>query len=350
MFDNPNFDNHETVTFVSDEASGLQAIVAVHNTNRGPSLGGCRVWTYDNPEAAVTDALRLSRGMTYKNAMAELPLGGGKSVILMPKGGRKTAAMFEALGHAIERLSGSYIAAEDVGSTPDDMLAIRRHTRHVTGLAPEHGGVGAPSPTTSDGCFIAVRATAAAIGRDLAGLTVAIQGLGAVGHGLAEQLAAAGARLIVADLNAAAVMRAVDTLGATAVSPDEILTVEADILSPNALGGILNGATIPALRVAAIAGGANNQLATAQDGETLRKRDILYAPDYVVNAGGVIKMCEEYYGWSPAQVRERVEGIAGRLEAIFAESARTAMPTNVIADQLAEEKFRSPVEHHLESV
>ena len=350
MFDNPYFDNHETVTFVSDEASGLEAIVAVHNTHLGPSLGGCRVWTYDSPGAALDDALRLSRGMTYKAAMADLPLGGGKSVILMPPGGRKTTAMFEALGRAIERLSGSYIAAEDVGSTPDDMLAIRRHTRHVTGLAPEHGGVGAPSPTTSDGCFIAVEATAAAIGRDLSGLTVAIQGLGAVGYGLAEQLAAAGVRLIVADIDAAAVMRAVDELGATAVAPDEILTVEADILSPNALGGILNGATIPALRVAAIAGGANNQLATPEDGETLRKRGILYAPDYVVNAGGVIKMCEEYYGWSAARVRERVEGIATRLGEIFAESASTAIPTNVVADQMAEQRFKVPARHALESV
>ncbi len=350
MFDNPHFDNHETVTFVCDAASGLQAIVVVHNTHCGPSLGGTRVWTYDSPAHALDDALRLSRGMTYKAAMADLPLGGGKSVVLMPPGGRKSAAMFEALGRAIERLSGSYIAAEDVGSTPDDMLAIRRHTRHVAGLAPEDGGVGAPSPTTADGCLIAVQATAAAIGRDLAGLHVAIQGLGAVGYDLASQLAAAGARLTVADLDAAAVARAVRELGAEAVGPDEILGVEADVLSPNALGGVLNERTIPALKVAAIAGGANNQLERPQDGEALRRRNILYAPDYVVNAGGVIKMCEEVYGWSEAKVRERVEGIADRLGEIFAQSAQTELPTNIVADRMAERRFKAPITPVMEDV
>ncbi|MEM8552408.1 MAG: Glu/Leu/Phe/Val dehydrogenase dimerization domain-containing protein [Pseudomonadota bacterium] len=342
MFQMTEFQGHERVMFAHDALSGLRAIIAIHSTVRGPSLGGCRVWAYDSDEAALRDALRLSKAMTYKAAMADLPLGGGKSVVLVERRGAKTPEMFDALGKAIDELDGLYIAAEDVGSTPADMARVRRFTPHVTGLSPADGGVGDPSPTTADGCFIGVKATAARIGRPLDGLHVAIQGLGHVGYGLAERLAATGARLTVADLDENAVRRAVERLGATGVSADEIARVPADIFSPNALGGVLNARSIPELQVAAVSGGANNQLATAEDGDALAARCIVYAPDYVMNAGGVIKMCAEYFGWEDTMVDLRVAGIATRLDAIFAEAERTGRSTNRIADEMAEALVSPP--------
>jgi leucine dehydrogenase len=341
MFHHPSFDAHETVLFAADEPSGLRAIVAVHNTVRGPSLGGVRVWTYEDDDAAITDALRLSRAMSYKSAMADLPLGGGKAVVIVPSRGAKTEAMFDALGRVIERLDGAYIAAEDVGSEPADMRAIARHTRHVTGLAPEDGGRGDPSPTTAFGCFVAAKATAkAALGvDDVHGLHVALQGLGHVGYALARHLHAGGARLTVSDIDPARVARAQKELGAAAVAPEEIATVEADIFSPNALGSVLNETSIPALRVKAVCGGANNQLATPHDGEALMARGILYAPDYVVNAGGVIDKCGEYFDWKDGEVEKRVNGIGERLAAIFEESKSSGLPTDVVADRKAERLF-----------
>ncbi|MEM0908628.1 MAG: Glu/Leu/Phe/Val dehydrogenase dimerization domain-containing protein [Pseudomonadota bacterium] len=339
MFQNPALDNHELVAFANDEASGLQAIVAIHNTARGPALGGCRVWTYEDDTAALTDALRLSRGMTFKAAMADLPLGGGKSVVMVPHRAAKTRAMFEALGRTVHSLSGRYIVAEDVGSSPDDMAAIRLETEHVTGLLPEHGGVGDPSPTTALGGFIALRATAAALGRDLCGLHVAVQGLGNVGYGLAQRLCEAGARLTVADIHRDAVDRAVNELGATAVSPDQIVEVEADIFSPNALGAVLNARTIPSLKVAAVAGCANNQLETPEDGKRLNTRGILYAPDYVVNAGGLVKMCSEYYSWDQDEVDRRVDAIGERLFEVFRLADEEDAPTDQVADAMAKARI-----------
>lgn len=341
MFHHPSFDAHEEVVYAADRASGLHAIVAIHDTTRGPALGGCRVAAYATDDAALTDVLRLSRGMTYKSAMAELPLGGGKSVVILPSGQRRTPALFEALGRVVDRLGGRYIAAEDVGTTPADMAAMRRTTRHVTGLDPVDGGSGDPSPTTARGVFIAMRVTAkAALGSaDLAGVRVAVQGLGHVGFALAERVAAAGARLTVADVDGARVALAVDRLGATAVAPDEILGAETDILAPCALGAVLNAATIPALRTAAVVGGANNQLAGGADGVALHRRGILYAPDYVVNAGGVVRMCGEYLGWSTAEVDGRVEAIGERLATVFARSAASGLPPHEVADQMAEANF-----------
>lgn len=341
MFHHPSFDAHEMVVVATDAASGLKAIVAVHNTVRGPALGGVRVWTYPDDDTAVTDALRLSRGMTYKAAMADLPLGGGKAVVVVPERGAKTAAMFEALGRVIDRLSGTYIAAEDVGSDPADMRAIARHTRHVTGLAPEDGGGGDPSPTTAYGCFVAMKATArAAFGvDDVHGLHITVQGLGNVGFALARHLYSAGARLTVSDIDPRRVSVAEKELGAASVPPDEILRVEADIFSPNALGSVLNERSIPALRVKAVCGGANNQLERPSDGEALRARGILYAPDYVVNAGGVILMCGEYLRWKDGQVTKRVNGIADRLAAIFEEARASGEATNIVADREAERRF-----------
>jgi len=341
MFHHPAFDSHETVVFTTDEASGLRAIVAIHNTVRGPSLGGVRVWAYGDDDAAVADALRLSRAMTYKAAMADLPLGGGKTVVVVPQRGAKNTAMFKALGRVIERLSGIYIAAEDVGSDPADMKAIAEHTRHVTGLAPEDGGRGDPSPATAYGCFVALKATAKAVfGSDeLHDRHVALQGLGHVGFGLARHLYAAGARLTVADIDPARVALARQELSAASVPPEEVARVEADFFSPNALGPVLDATTIPALRVKAVCGGANNQLATAHDGEALQARGILYAPDYVVNAGGVIDKCGEYFGWSEADVTKRVNKISERLAAVFEEARETGMPTNAVADRQAERRF-----------
>ncbi len=342
MFDNPAFDGHESVLQSFDRASGLRAFVAIHNTHRGPSLGGVRVWTYGSSTEALTDALRLSRGMTYKAAMADLPLGGGKAVVMVPRRGAKSPAMFDALGAVVESLGGRYIAAEDVGSTPADMKRIAARTRHVTGLAVADGGRGDPSSATADGVFVGIAATARAIGRDLSSLHVAIQGLGSVGYGLAARLRAAGARLTVADIDPAAVRRAVADFGATVVDVRDIAAVEADIFSPNALGGVLDGRTIPHLKAAAVAGAANNQLATEADGEALRARGIVYAPDYVLNAGGVIKMCADYFGWEDAEVHSRIDGIAGRLEAIFAEASRRGEPTATVADRMAEARFQAP--------
>lgn len=340
MFSHTWFDRHERVLHACDSSCDFKAIIAIHNTNRGPALGGCRVWTYDDDDAALADALRLSRGMTYKSAMADLPLGGGKSVMIVKTRGAATPAMFEALGRAIEDLSGKYIVAEDVGSTPEALANTRKHTRHVTGLDPKDGGRGDPSPTTSRGCFIGLEATAKAAGfAGLEGVHVALQGLGNVGYGLAERLAAAGARLTVADISPERVAQAERDLGAASVGPEEIAGVEADIFSPNALGAVLNAAAIAALKVKAVAGAANNQLATAADDARLRERGILYAPDYVLNAGGVIKMAGEYYQWDEAEVDRRTDAIADRLAEIFAEAERTGEATGAVADRLAEARF-----------
>lgn len=341
MFDHPSFDAHEQVVFASDNASGLRAIVAVHNTSRGPSLGGCRVWAYDTVAAAVEDALRLSRAMTYKSALAELPMGGGKSVVLVQTRGAKTPAMFEALGRVVEGLSGAYIVAEDVGSTPADMAMIKRSTNHVTGLLPEDGGTGDPSPITSLGCFEGLKATVrAALGRSsVDGVHVALQGLGHVGYGLARRLHAGGARLTVADINADAVARAQDELGAQTAPADEIHTVDADVFSPNALGGVLSAATIAALRVKAVAGGANNQLATEADGLALHRRGIVYAPDYAMNAGGVIKMAGEVLRWSPEEIEARTVAIGDRVADILARSKATDTPPGAVADAIARARF-----------
>ncbi|MEL6225967.1 MAG: Glu/Leu/Phe/Val dehydrogenase dimerization domain-containing protein [Pseudomonadota bacterium] len=347
MFRSADFDAHEEVVFATDAMTGLRAILAIHNTSRGPALGGCRAWTYETDDAAVSDVLRLSRGMTYKNALADLPLGGGKSVCLLPTSGERphdlsAKAMFESLGAAIDRLGGRYITAEDVGTKPADMLAIRRHTKHAAGIPPEHGGYGDPSPFTARGCFNAVKAAAcAALNKsDLKGVHVALQGLGNVGYRLAEHLAQAGARLTVCDINGDAIERAERELGAAVVGTDEIHRVDADIFSPNALGASLNADTIPELRVGAIAGGANNQLATNANGEQLAARGILYAPDYAVNAGGVILICGEYYGWERADIDRRVDAIEARLVTIFERAKADGAPTSEIADAMAEAKFQ----------
>ena len=339
LFDAPDFDDHEAVHFVADPARGLRAVIAVHSTHRGPAAGGCRYWHYVDDVAAVTDALRLSRGMSYKNAMAGLPMGGGKAVVFKDGGGAKAEALLEAFGDAIESLGGRYVTAEDVGMSDADMTVIARRTRHVSGL-PVAGGAagGSPGPSTAEGVFVGMRAAVRhKLGRDgFAGVHVAIQGLGSVGSGVAERLHAAGARLTVADLDDARAARLAATLGARHVPVAAIATVAADVFSPNALGAVLDEATIASLDVAIVAGAANNQLATAADGARINARGILYAPDYVINAGGIINVVAEYLGrGDAAAVAASVAEIEPRLAAIFAEADATGRTTDAVADAQA---------------
>jgi len=337
LFDAADFDAHEGVHFFTDSASGLQAVIAVHSTHLGAAAGGCRWWTYADDAAALTDALRLSRGMSYKNAMAGLPMGGGKGVIL--KAAPKTDALLTAFGRAIDSLGGRYVTAEDVGMSDADMTVIARSTRHVSGLPVAGGKAGGnPGPSTAQGVFIGIRAAIAhQLGKtDFGGVHVAVQGLGSVGYGVAERLVAAGARLTVADVDAARTAMAASQLGATVVGIDEILSVEADVLSPCALGAILTESSIATLRVAVVAGAANNQLETAADGARLRARGILYAPDYVINAGGIINVVAEYLGdGDAAAVAARVAAIEPRLAGIFAAADAQGVATDAVADAMA---------------
>lgn len=349
VFSHPAFDDHEAVHFIHDTASGLAAIIALHSTARGPAAGGCRLWHYASSDAALNDVLRLSRGMSYKNAMADLPLGGGKAVIIGRPGQVKNAALFAAFGRAVESLGGRYVTAEDVGISVADMAMVAQHTRHVSGLPQDGiGGAGGdPSPKTARGVFFGIKAAVSArLGANtLQGLTVAVQGLGSVGYHLCQDLHAAGARLLVADINATAVARAVEQFGASAVPVDEILAAPAQVLAPCALGGILCAESIPQIQAQIVAGGANNQLLSDADGERLQQRDILYAPDYVINAGGIINVAAEYLGGSSdAQVMDQLQGIGERLSHIFATARREAKPTNVIADEMARRAIgRAPV-------
>ncbi len=339
IFNEHNFDDHEQVVFVSEPKSGLRAIIAVHNTHLGPAMGGCRMWKYANEAQAVNDVLRLSRGMTYKNAVAGLPIGGGKSVIIGDPKQDKTPALFEALGEALERLGGRYVTAEDVGTSPADMAHVARKTSYVAGL----GASGDPSPYTALGCFVGAQAAVKHhLKRDsLDGLVVALQGLGHVGYDYARRLRAAGAKLIVADIDQAALQRAQEELGAQVVSIDAIYDVEADIYAPCALGATLNPDTLARLKVKIVAGAANNQLATADIGELLRKKDILYAPDFVINAGGIIKVCYEYLNKPESDVEAHVCTIGNTLTEVFERAEREGVATSVVADRVAEKRFKS---------
>ena len=341
VFAAKNFRNHEQVLFHQDRASGLFAIIAIHSTALGPALGGCRYWSYEDEAAALDDVLRLSRGMTYKAALAGLAFGGGKAVILAPKDAPKTPALFTAFGHFVNSLGGSYITAEDVGTCPADMEIVRGVTPFVAGVADGGAGDGDPSPATAWGVFHGLRAAAQArLGRDdLAGVHVALQGLGHVGGYLAQHLADAGARLSVADLDQSLLAWARDSLGAEVVEPDAIYDVAADIFAPNAMGAILNDGTIPRLKVRAVAGSANNQLAEDRHGAALAKRGILYAPDYVINAGGIINISHEGRAYNRDEAMAHCARIRDTLAEIFQRANREDRPTNEIADQLAEERI-----------
>ena len=336
----PDFDAHEEVLFVTDEKCGLRAIVALHSTHLGPAAGGCRFWHYAKDEEALVDALRLSRGMSYKNAMAGLPLGGGKSVILADEERTKTPDMLHAFGKAVEHLGGRYVTAEDVGMSVADMIEVARSTKFVAGLPNSAGDVGGdPGPHTSLGVFLGIKAAVKwALGKDsLNGLHIALQGAGSVATGVALHACAEGAKLSIADVDEEKARKLAERSGGKVVSPDEILGLEADVLSPCALGAILNETTIPQLKVPIVAGGANNQLATPQDGERLLERGILYTPDYVINAGGIINVCTEYLGDGDATlVRRRIEGIPVRLEQIWSEGAESGRDPAAVADAMAQ--------------
>jgi len=335
----PDFDAHEVLHFVHDRSTGLKAIVAIHSTHLGPSAGGARFWHYAQDEDAITDALRLSRGMSYKNAMAGLPLGGGKSVILADEAGTKTPELLAAFGRAVDGLGGRYITAEDVGMSVKDMVEVARQTKYVAGLPAEGGVGGDPGPHTSLGVFLGLKAAVRrALGKDdVSGLHVALQGAGSVATGVALHAAAEGAKLSIADIDPAKTRKLADAAQGTVVAPEDILSLDADVLSPNALGGIFDESTIPTVRARVVAGGANNQLATPEDGARMHERGILYAPDYVINAGGIINVCTEYLGDGDEKlVRERIEGIPDRLEQIWAESETSGRDPAAVADAMAQ--------------
>lgn len=341
VFDHEEFHDHETVAFCRDAASGLSAIIAVHDTRLGPAIGGCRMWPYATPHDALTDALRLSRGMTYKNALAGLDNGGGKAVIIADPKTDKTPALLRAFGAHVDRLGGVYRTAEDVGITAEDMEVVGTVTEFALGT--EKTGLGDPSPYTALGVFSGIRAALRhRFATDaLSGLTVCVKGLGNVGYRLCGHLHAAGARLIVSDVFAPAVDRAVAAFGAAMIAPDDAHAADCDVFAPCALGGGLNQHTIPDIRAGIVAGAANNQLAADADGERLTARGILYAPDYVINAGGVISIALADPNTSAAAMRNRVSTIGDTLAEIFARADATASPTNRIADSIAEERLNA---------
>jgi len=336
----PDFDDHEALHFVTDAASGLRAIIALHSTHLGPAAGGTRMWHYADDADALTDALRLSRGMSYKNAMAGLPLGGGKAVVLADAERTKSPEMLAAFARAIDRLGGNYVTAEDVGMSVADMIAIRRQTRFVAGLPVAGGEVGGdPGPHTSLGVFLGIKAAVRrALGKDsLNGLHIALQGAGSVAGGVARLAAAEGARLSIADLDQVRVKALAEETNGSVVAPDAILGLSADVISPCALGAILDADSIAALDAPIVAGGANNQLATREDGARIAARGILYAPDYVINAGGIINVSTEYVGDGDASlVRRRIDAIPERLEMIWAESAASGANPAEVADAMAQ--------------
>jgi leucine dehydrogenase len=333
--------DYEQLVFCHDEQSGLKAIIAIHDTTLGPALGGTRMWTYGSEEEAIHDALRLARGMTYKNAAAGLNLGGGKAVIIGDPKKDKNEEMFRAFGRYIQSLNGRYITAEDVGTTVHDMDLIHEETHFVTGISPEFGSSGNPSPMTAYGCYVGMKAAAKeAFGTDsLEGKTVAVQGVGNVAFELCRYLHEEGVRLIVTDINKDAVNRAKEAFGATAVDPADIYGAEADIFSPCALGAVINDETIPQLKAKVIAGSANNQLKENRHGDIIHEKGIVYAPDYVINAGGVINVADELHGYNKERALKKVETIYQNVEKVIMISKRDNIPTYKAADRMAEERI-----------
>lgn len=324
-----------------DPATGLRAIVAIHSTQLGPALGGCRFIHYDHEDAAITDALRLARGMTSKAALAGLNLGGGKSVIIKPRGDFDRVALFRAFGEFVDNLGGRYITAEDSGTSIADMEAIRQRTRHVTGIDPANGGSGDPSPFTALGVRRGIEACVAhKLGRDtLDGVHVAVQGVGHVGYYLCRELHQSGARLTVCDVEPARAERARTEFGAKVVSNDAIFDVEADVFAPCALGAVLDDRNIPRLRVAVVAGAANNQLAEPRHGDAIRARGIAYAPDYAINAGGLINVALEVEGYDPLVARERTLKIRDTIAEILRRADAEKTNPEHVADRMVAERL-----------
>ncbi|MDG1806476.1 MAG: Glu/Leu/Phe/Val dehydrogenase dimerization domain-containing protein [Pirellulaceae bacterium] len=345
----PEYDGHEEVVFCEDSETGLQALIAIHSTTLGPSLGGSRRWKYSDRNEAVTDVLRLSKGMSYKHAIAGTRMGGGKAVMIANPDAEKTPALMRAFGRFVDSLEGRYITAEDVGTSVQDMLSVREETENVSGLPIEHGGSGDPSPMTAYGTYCGILASLAwnqgldqqeACNSEVVkDRVIAVQGLGHVGMDLCQQLFAAGAKLIVADVNAARVEEACHQFKAIALPPDEIATAEADLFAPCALGGILNTVSIPNLGAAIVAGAANNQLMDDEDGARLHQQGVLYAPDFVINAGGIINIANEKPTYDADKARTQTQEIANTLWQIFQRSRETNRPTSVVADELARQKL-----------
>src|ERR671926_152814 len=340
LFDTISTMGHEQIVLCHDAAAGYRGIIAIHSTVLGPALGGTRFWRYASDEEAIVDALRLARGMTYKNAVAGLNLGGGKAVIIGDNKTTNREMIFRAHGRFVESLGGRCVTAEDVGTSPGDMDFVHMETDYVTGLA---GRSGDPSPVTARGVFRAIQASAKYRwgSDDLSGKTVAIQGCGHVGYYLAQELRAADASLIVTDIDAERVNNVVEEFGARAVEPGEIYGVKADIFAPCALGAIINDKTIPQLKVEIVAGAANNQLLEERHGEELEEREILYAPDYVANAGGVINVYSELAGWDAQRSLRKAGEIYDTLLGVYEIAKQDGLPTYEAADRLAERRLRA---------
>lgn len=333
LFDHDSYDNHEQVSFFTDEETGLKAIVSIHSTALGPAVGGCRMWNYASDDEALTDVLRLSRGMTYKNAVAGLSMGGGKSVIIGDSRTDKTEGLFRAFGRCIHSMGGRYYSAEDVGITTGDIMIAHQETPYMAGL---EGKSGDPSPFTALGTYLGIKAAVKhQLGKDsVEGLRVAVQGLGHVGYYLCAHLHRAGAKLVVTDLNQEALKKVATEFNATIVGLDEIYDQDVDIYAPCALGATINDQTIPRIKASIIAGCANNQLAEHRHGEIIKNNGVLYAPDYVINAGGIINVSFEQ-DYDKNKATEKVEKIYDTLLTIFADAASQNVQTADVADQLA---------------
>jgi leucine dehydrogenase len=342
LFDSPAFEDHEGVHAFYDPKSGLKCIIAIHSTALGPAAGGCRMWAYPDAQAALDDALRLSRAMSYKNAVAGIGLGGGKAVIIGDSARDRTPALFEAFGEAVDALCGRYWAAEDVGVTPADLAHAHKRSRYVAGLDGHPAASGDPSPVTADGVFRGIQlCVRRALGRDLDGVTVALQGVGHVGGFLADRLAAAGAKLILTDVNERLLAEVAARTGARTVAPGAIFDVEAEVFAPCALGGAISAETLPRLKARVVAGGANNQLADAEAGKALFAHGILYAPDFVINGGGIINVAGEIRAlaadepFDPAWVEAKLAELMVTLESVLDRSAHERRPANEVAIEIA---------------
>ncbi|HEX7761559.1 MAG TPA: Glu/Leu/Phe/Val dehydrogenase dimerization domain-containing protein [Caulobacteraceae bacterium] len=346
FFESPAFEGHEALHAFHDQAAGLKCLIAIHSTARGPATGGCRMWTYASDQAAIDDALKLSRAMSYKNAVADLELGGGKAVIIGDSRTAKTPALFEAFGAAVESLGGAYWGAEDVGVSPEDLTHAARRTRYMAGLTGQPASSGDPSPVTAEGVKRGIELTVQRVlNRSLTGMTIAIQGVGHVGARLAEKLAAAGARLYVTDLHEATARAVAARVGAQALPPHAIYDTDAEVFAPCALGGAISRDTLPRIRAKIIAGAANNQLADAEVGQALYDRGVVYAPDFVLNGGGIINIAAEIRAlaaggaYDPAWVETKLTRMTQTLGEVLERSTRERRPTDVIADEIARERI-----------
>lgn len=340
IFDLMQEHDYEQLVFCQDKATGLKAIIAIHDTTLGPALGGTRIWDYETEEEAIVDALRLARGMTLKNSAAGLNLGGGKTVIMGDPQKIKSEAFFRAFGRYVEGLSGRYITAEDMNSTTQDMAWINDETDYVVGL---EGKSGNPSPVTAFGVFRGIQAACNEVfgSDDLTGKVVAVQGAGAVGYTVCKHLHEAGAKIVVTDIRKESIQRIVDDFGATAVEPDEIYGVECDVFAPCAMGAVINDFTIDKLKCKIVGGSANNQLAEDKHGEMLDQRGILYVPDFVINGGGVINVYEEIKGYNEERALSRAGAIYDTCKKIFAIAKEEGITTAEAADRMANQRIES---------